>query len=51
MKNRHQLTELVGSMGLVHLVDPDLALYFVDYVDKHVGVHGISEMVERYRKV
>ena len=40
---RHLLAETARSVGLVHLVDPKLALRLVDEIDKRVGIHNVRE--------
>jgi hypothetical protein len=43
MESRHPLAEKARSVGLIHLVDPKLALHLVDEIDKRIGVHNIRE--------
>ena len=43
MESRHPLAETARSVGLIHLVDPKLALHLVDEIDKRVGVHNVRE--------
>jgi hypothetical protein len=43
MESRHPLAETACSVGLVHLVDPKLALYLVDEINKHIGVHKVKK--------
>jgi hypothetical protein len=43
MKCQHSLAETACSVGLVHLVDPKLALYFMDKIDKRVGIYNARE--------
>jgi hypothetical protein len=43
MESRHPLAETARSVGLVHLVDPKLALHLVGEINKRVGVHNVRE--------
>jgi len=38
-----KVAETARSVGLVHLVDPKLALHLVDEIYKRVGVHNVRE--------
>jgi len=40
---RHPRAETSQTVGLVHLVNPKLALHLVDKIDKRVGVHNVKE--------
>lgn len=43
MESQYPLAETIHSIGLVHLLNPKLALHFVDEIDKHIGVHNVRK--------
>ncbi|GMF72050.1 unnamed protein product [Aspergillus oryzae] len=43
MESQYPLADTIHSIGLVHLLNPKLALHFVDEIDKHIGVHNVRK--------
>jgi hypothetical protein len=43
IESRYLLIEITRSMSLIYLINPKLALYLVDEINKYISIYNIRE--------